>query len=456
MSDNAGASEQRLDALLAIDDTAGVQRASGVLAAPIAAANATADPGEIISVNQLRMEFIRSIQAGMMVADDIFTESGTLLLAAGSRITPRFLQTLRDKGIKRVRIGTPGQPRPDAAELRTAGPATDPLQSVRSQSLDRRLAAAVNAPIEMHAVQPWRRPRLPIDDLKNEAVRGVERHQATTIAIADLCDAIQAGRRLSLGQLRQAVTQFVNMASADFDLLPLIVSLKQTQDEYLYYHCVDVALLSLSMASQLGMNREHVADVALGGLLQDIGMLRVPESIRLATTHLGQREWQEIHRHPLHTLDMLADLNGIPQQVRYMAYQAHERMDGGGYPRQRSAGQLHMFARLIAIADVYAAMTHDRPYRQAHPPYEASKTVLLDAHANRLDKALVRAFLDTVALFPIGSGVVLSDGSPAVVLRANPGLHTRPVVECVTPDGLRTGRILDLGDDDALRVVKAR
>lgn len=407
-----------------------------------------------ISVRQFRMEIFQSVRDGMTLSEDICDDSGVLLLAAESRITERFLQLLHDRGITQLRLGTPQ--RTPATPVPTVGPDSDDaelLSTALSRTLDERLAGELLEPIVYRPVLPWRRPRLSINDLKSQATQGVQKHVATGAAVADLCETVRVGERTTPEAVRQSIANFVAMAAIDFDLLPLVVAMKRPRNEYLFDHCVNVSLLSMSMAAHLGVDRERIMEIGLGGLLQDIGMLRVPESIRLATRPLTDSERLEIHRHPLHTLDMLANLRGIPQIVKLLAYQVHERLDGKGYPRGRFGAQIHEYAKIVAIADTYAALTHNRPHRPALTPYQAAKKVLKDGASDKFDRRLVRAFLDTVSLFPIGSQVGLSDGSSARVLRANPGLHTRPVVEQLSPDGSPTGIIIDLSSEEAGTVI---
>ena len=121
----------------------------------------------------------------------------------------------------------------------------------------------------------------------------------------------------------------------------------------------------------------------------------------------------------------------------------------------RSGGQIHQFAQILSIADSYAAMTRDRPHRRALSPYVAARTILHDGADGRFDRTLVRACLDTISLFPIGSRVALNDGTFARVLRANPGLHTKPVVEEIAPDGCPIGQIIDLSSEGAPQILKA-
>lgn len=422
---------------------------------------APASPDREISVSQLRLEVFDSVQSGLTLPEDIYDDAGVLLLAAGSRVTRRFLQLLRERGVSRVHLRSTAPASadvlpPSVVEAEAEAPAEDLLHTALSRDLDERLAGELQRRVDFYPVKAWRRPRLSIDDLKGEASRGVERHAATSAVVAELTDALQSGRRVSAPQIRASVSEFVDKAAVDFDLLPLIVAMQESKSEYLFDHCVNVSLVAMAMASQLGLPRDSITEIGLGGLLQDIGMLRVPDSIRLGEGSLGEREWEEVHRHPLHSLDMLADLRGIPQTVRLMVYQVHERSDGCGYPRGRAGAQLHEFSKIIAVADVYAAMTARRPYRPAMQPYEAVKIILQDGAVDRFDRNLVRTLLDTISLFPTGSRVGLSNGRGARVLRANPGLHTRPVVEELCDDGTPTGHILDLSRDDAPSVVLAR
>ena len=410
----------------------------------------------LISVSRLRTEMFYSLQDGMTLADNIYDESGVLLLAAGSRITARFLQLMRERGITRVRMGRdePHQGKSAVADAEERI-SQDDLHTRHSRALDERMAQELQRPVVLRPIKGWRRPRLTIDDLKSEASRGAAIHATTGEAVANLCESLQAGQSVRVAEVRRSVDHFVDMAAVDYDLLPFIVALQSPKEEYLFDHCVNVALLSMAMAYQLGLDRQAITDIGLSGMLHDIGMLRVPELIRHAPRPLTESEWREIHRHPLHTLDMFAGVRGIPSVVKFVAYQTHERMDGQGYPRGRVERQLHCYAGIVAIADVYAAMTRPRPYREPILPYLATRQILMDGRANRYDRVLVRAFLDTVSLFPIGSRVSLSNGCEARTLRANPARHTRPVVEELTADGCPTGHIMDLSEHDAPHVVKA-
>lgn len=406
--------------------------------------------GKTVSIRAFRVEFSDYIRSRVALPVHVYDEYGTLLVEAGSQITKDLVDILRQRSITHVQIRLP-------ADVKAAAAARDAadLQTAQSRMLDERAAGELTRPIVAHPVRTWRRPRLAVNDLKEEATEGVKQHAATSATVAELCGKLKPGRRMHAVELHRSVNHFVDAAAADFDLLPLIVAMQQSEDEYLFDHCVNVALLSVAMASQLGLDRDLVVEIGLGAMLQDIGMLRVPQSIRFAPRELTEREWHEIHRHPLHTLDMIADLRGIPQTVKFIGYQAHERMDGSGYPKRRPGHHLHECAKIVGLANAYAAMTRERPHRPPMSPYAAAKTILQEGAADKFDKRLVRLLLDTISLFPIGSQVNLSGGISARVLRANPGLHTRPVVEELAIDGSPTGHIIDLSHEEELVVVSA-
>lgn len=423
----------------------------------------TAD--DSVSVEQLR--------AGLTLPDSIYDEDGVLLLAAGSEVTTRFLALLMSRGITFVRIGSGSdaagrrrkrrsaswakEDRPDATETEQPfdNESFEKRTAEQTRLLEERLPSELDKPVAFRPVTGWRRPRLPLESLKLEASRGLQKHEEASLAVGQLCKGLAVGRRVPTDELRRSVARFVEMSAVDFDLLPLIVAMQRSNDEYLYDHSVSVAMLSMAIAAQLGLNTATLTDVGLGGMLHDIGMLRVSERIRTAPRALTDEEWQEVRRHPFHTLDMLSGMRDIPQSVKYICYQVHETMDGTGYPCNLPGSRILPLSRIVAVADAYTSMTAERPYREAMGPYAAMVALLNAGKENRYDRELVRALLDTVSLFPIGSCVELNSGENARVLRANPARHTSPVVELLDVAAHPTGRIVDLSRSETLKVVNA-
>ncbi len=419
------------------------------------------EPESYLSVRQFKNDLYASILSGLCLPKDILDQDGVLLLAAGTRITPRFLQLLRDRGIKRITLREPEPDAPAPAESEEVSDEPqlpEEIHTEQSRKLDERLGEELQRPIIIKPVQSWRRPTLALDGLKANASIGLERHAAASAGIADICEQLRAerrpGERVSQTEVRLAIGRFVKMAAFDFDLLPLILSMSDVRDEYLFDHSVNVTLLSIAMAYQMGLDHDQIMEIGVGALLQDVGMIKVPLAIRLAPRKLTPQERTLVERHPIDTIELLEEISGVPRAAKIIAYQVHERMDGTGYPRRRTGPQIHQFARIVAAADAYTAMTRPRPHRPAMLPYEAAKHVLFAGSQAKLDNRIVRAFLDTVSLFPVGSFVELSNGVNARVVRAIPGSHTRPVVEILDRAGQPTGEIIELAKEEDLKVIR--
>ncbi|MHC5110975.1 MAG: HD-GYP domain-containing protein [Planctomycetota bacterium] len=401
-----------------------------------------ANSGKTINVNALK--------SGMRLTQDIYdAKSDVLLLAAGFQITPRFLRLLASRGIKSICV----RPRQDRSVGSRTDTGTEVPGTIQARALDALLEDELKKRIPFRDKGPTDRPRLAIDDLKGEAQFGVEEHDHTKEVVAGICESLGRGRNVSGSDINEALANFVTRASMDIDLLPLIVSLHNAGEEYLFDHSVNVALLSMSMAAQAGLPSEKITEVGFGGLLQDIGMLRITEDIRLAPRSLIRDERREVDRHPLYSIEWLSHVDLAPLTAGLIIYQSHERSDGEGFPRNQCEARIHPFAKIVGMADTYAALTCERPYRPAYRPYEASKEIL--SNIGRFDRSLAKLFLDTIGLFPIGSLVELNNGNFGQVIRTIPGAHTRPVVEQVDASGNSSGRLINLAVERDLKVVRA-
>ncbi len=395
---------------------------------------------------------VDALRIGMRLSQDVYDDSDVLLLAGGMEITSRFLDLLRQRNIKVVRLKSVP---PESVDVEKEHTSFENRKGQVCSDLEDLLPNILQQAPSFYPVRAWRRPRVTLEALRKEALHGIRRHAAASEAISQIGSSLQVGGNTSIRSLHDIMSKFVSMVSLDFDLLPLVVSLQRTRDEYLFDHCVNVAMISMSIAAQLGYTQDQIMEVGLGGLLQDIGMLRIPGQIRLAPRKFTPRERAQVDKHPIYTLEMLDGIRGLPDVIKLIGYQSHERADGSGYPNQALGEKLHTYSMIVAIADTYAAMTRPRPHRPAAMPYEAARTILISGSAQKFDIQIVRAFLDVMSLFPIGSVVQLSDGKRGRVVRANPDFHTKPVLEILDHDDLSTHIILDLSKENDLKIVSA-
>lgn len=259
-----------------------------------------------------------------------------------------------------------------------------------------------------------------------------------------LFDSIGRGEDFDAGELNSMVGRITESLSFDSNLFLNLIQMKNT-DDYLYSHSVNVSVLSLMMGITLGLSEERLQVLGLGAILHDIGLLKVPEVIRRKRDRLSDLELAEIYRHPSHGTAMVIGKDTLHVDSVNIIYQHHERCDGTGYPEGIKRDDITPMARIVAIADCYEAMTHDRVYRKRLSEYEALKT-LLPSSETAFDPVFMKLFLSFMPLFPIGSVVKLNNGQIGKVMSMGKSVF-RPVVQLVYDRDFKVlpeSRIMDL------------
>jgi len=168
------------------------------------------------------------------------------------------------------------------------------------------------------------------------------------------------------------------------------------KDDVTEGHTRRVAMLAVKMGERLGLDPASLRDLAAGGLLHDIGKLHTPDGILKKPGKLTDAEYEIIKRHPADGQRMLRDVGRFNDRVLHLVEAHHERLDGGGYPFGASADRIELEARILSVADVYDALTSDRPYRPAWPPDRALEVIERDT-GNAFDPACVAALRGIVA-----------------------------------------------------------
>jgi HD-GYP domain-containing protein (c-di-GMP phosphodiesterase class II) len=418
---------------------------------------------------------VSALRAGKVIDLNIYDHHGVLLLSQGSMISERFIQRLLTRGIFEV------QGRRDMASELTmsgrraiqsqedgmsdtvcgssvcgfmvGGPKSITYATDASQNIDRILE---EAPAQvMRSLPPAANPRrLTLEALRTEHARAVEGYREGSEQLCQLMDDVSSKRTKNFSSAAKALIKpMMKMISLDPSLAALAMDLRSSPQEYLYNHGMNVALLAMNIATHMGYGEADVRTAGVASLLQDIGMLRVPDEVRFAKRDLSEKEWENILRHPIRSIDRIASVERIDPAIMVVAYQSHERCDGSGYPRGRRQMFIHAMARIVAVADTFAAITCNRPHRTSRSPYAAMNILLKEAKRNVLDKSVVRATLECMSLFPLGSYVRLSNGTSARVLRTKGEDYQRPVVVPLNSDGSETDEELDLASAREISVV---
>lgn len=249
----------------------------------------------------------------------------------------------------------------------------------------------------------------------------------------------------SAASFKEIIDLILNEIKGSKDLLTLLTDVF-TYDSYVFHHSFNVTLYSLAIGIELGMPAKQLDTLGLGSIMHDIGKMKVPGEILMKPGKLTYEEFKEVQKHSEYGFDILRQLHNVSLLVAHCAFQHHERLDGSGYPRGLKGNEIHPFAKIIAVADVFDALTSNRVYRDAMLPHEALE-VLYAGSGTLFDGNVIQAFRKSVAIYPNGMVVVLSDGRRGIVERQNKGLTHRPVLRIIAEAGeeLTAPYTLDLG-----------
>ncbi len=242
------------------------------------------------------------------------------------------------------------------------------------------------------------------------------------------------------------VTKLIDEIKNTEDFMVNIVDLKM-YDDYTYHHSLSVAVIALTVGIALGLNDIELHQLGLSAVLHDIGKLMIPASIIQKPGRLTAEEFDLIKNHPLYGTKILPHRHDIPETVFDGILSHHERMDGSGYPSGLKDKEIPLSGRILAVADVYDALTSNRPYRLPSLPSEASEYIM-GGTGTYFDEDVVSAFIRKVAPYPVGTCVRLSNGMTAVVVKNREEAPLRPIVRILSGNML-----LDLTDKRHLSVV---
>lgn len=190
---------------------------------------------------------------------------------------------------------------------------------------------------------------------------------------------------------------------------------------------VNVSILAAKLGMGIGYQREALIGLALAGLLHDVGMLHLPESLLSNPGKLSEEDRAQIKQHPEIGFQMLSKLGAQYTWLAQVAQQEHERWNGQGYPHGLKGDHIHEYARIIGIVDIFDALMSPRPYHRRLLPHEAVREVLI-AEKTAFPSQIIKALIQQFSLFPLGTMVQLNTGEVGVVTQLNPRYPLRPVV----------------------------
>ncbi|MEN6390052.1 MAG: HD domain-containing phosphohydrolase [Syntrophomonas sp.] len=226
--------------------------------------------------------------------------------------------------------------------------------------------------------------------------------------------------------------------------------------DYVFTHSINVAVYSIMTGISLGYSESSLADLGLGALLHDIGMLTLDAQFLTDPEALSIVERDKIKLHPELGFNLLRQHREISTLSAHIAYQHHERVDGKGYPRCLNGSQILDYAKIVAVTDTFDAVISDRPHRTGCTTTDAM-VVIKKLSGTHFDPVFVEAFASNVALYPVGSVLKLNTGHLAVVTSVNRFNSDRPRISMICSqagDLIKPAYEIDLAQTPEISVMR--
>jgi len=229
-----------------------------------------------------------------------------------------------------------------------------------------------------------------------------------------LMDDVKLGKQLDMQQAENIVDKMTESVLNNSAALVSLAKIK-SKDEYTYLHCIAVAALCISFGEHLGLDDKKIKAIGVGGLLHDIGKVRIPTEILNKPGPLSEEEFEIMKEHVKHGDCILRQTSNIDEDSICVTVHHHERLDGTGYPEGLKGEEISPFGQMAAIVDIYDALTSERCYKNPMAPTDALRK-LFEWSNSYLNRELVERFIAHLGIYPVGSVVRLQSGLIGVVI----------------------------------------
>lgn len=324
----------------------------------------------------MRKVQLDKVQFGTRLARTIFNSDGGVLLSKGIEIKDSFVDKLRSHGITEIFLED------DISE------------------------------------------NVVVDDIVCEKTRN-----DAVVLVKSMMNNYLFSSTIDVDSVKVMVNRLIDELLANDDILVNLSEIKSV-DDYTFEHSVNVCILSLITGIGLGFDVFRLRDLGTGAILHDIGKMCIPREILKKPSQLTVDEFEEIKKHTVFGYDILKKSGKVNLVSAFIAFGHHERYDGSGYPLQLKSGNIQQYARIVAVADVYDALTSDRVYRKKLKPNEVFEYITSHG-AHHFDPRVIESFVKYVTIYPVGTGVLLNTRERALVVRANRIKPTRPVIRII-------------------------
>jgi HD-GYP domain-containing protein (c-di-GMP phosphodiesterase class II) len=294
-------------------------------------------------------------------------------------------------------------------------------------------------------------------DFRERAKEAAKRTYSQSVAATkDVINSVRMGRGVNLKKIKRVVQGIVDQILNEETSLLGLTTIRD-YDEYTFTHSVNVCIFSVALGRRLGLGKRQLYDLGLAALFHDVGKSRVPLDVLNKVEQLNDTDWRYIAAHPWMGLLTLFQLRGqqeLPYRAMTVAYEHHMKCDLTGYPKNVRPRALSIFSKIVAVADGFDAATSRRAYQTDPLSPAAVLAGMRDNPRRGFDSVVVKAFINLLGIYPVGTLVVLDTFELAIVHSANPNPEavSRPIVRIVSDERGNVaypGRNVDLAEQDA-------
>ncbi len=250
-----------------------------------------------------------------------------------------------------------------------------------------------------------------------------------------------------------------NLLAADRASVISFILSAQIPDREMAKALIDTAILAETIANFMKLPEDYIDDLVIGTLLHDCGMLRISDTILKKKGQLSDTEMQTVAAHTVYGYKTILSEFMYTERIAMLVLQHHERWDGKGYPNGLNKESIEIGARIIAVVDAFVAMTSQKAYRSALLGYDAMKTLLADK-GRSFDYEVIKAMIQSIGVYPIGSIVLMNDTSIARVAGIAPDAPLRPLIRILIDETghqypNNKGKLIDLREYKNTFIIKA-